>query len=59
MLYEVITTDGFRKKVNLKLLLGQRASIDVVAPDGEILVKANRKFTKGAIRKIEERNNFV
>jgi DNA-directed RNA polymerase subunit beta len=47
--------DGFRKKVNLKLLLGQRASVDVTAPDGEVIVKANRKFTKASIRKIEEK----
>ncbi len=47
--------DGFRKKVNLKLLLGQRASGDVVAADGEVIVKANRKFTKASIRKIEEK----
>jgi DNA-directed RNA polymerase subunit beta len=45
----------YRKKVNTKLLLGQRATFEVVSADGEILVKANRKFTKAAIRKIEEK----
>lgn len=51
----VIDGDTYRKKVNLKLLPGQRASIDVVDADGDVLVKANRKFTKAAIRKISER----
>ncbi len=45
----------YRKKVNPKLLLGQRATVEVVAADGEVLVKANRKFTKAAIRKVEEK----
>ena len=46
---------GFRKTVNLKLLPGQRATADVVAADGEVIVKANRKFTKASIRKLEEK----
>ncbi len=45
----------YRKKVDTKLLLGQRATFEVVDVDGEVLVKANRKFTKAAIRKIEEK----
>jgi DNA-directed RNA polymerase subunit beta len=54
---EEITVEGgkYRKKINTKLLLGQRAAIEVLAADGEVLVKANRKFTKAAIRKIEEK----
>ncbi|MEJ2471504.1 MAG: DNA-directed RNA polymerase subunit beta [Desulfuromonadales bacterium] len=53
---EIVLTDGaYRKKVNTKLLLGQRANVEVVDADGEVLVKANRKFTKAAIRKIEEK----
>ena len=48
-------TRVYRKKVNTKLLLGQRATFEVVDADGEVLVKANRKFTKAAIRKIEEK----
>ena len=51
----VIAADGFRKTVNLKLLPGQRANSDVVAADGEVIVKANRKFTKASIRKLEEK----
>jgi DNA-directed RNA polymerase subunit beta len=44
--------DSFKKKINLDLLAGQRASMDVVGKDGEVIVKANRKFTKAAIRKL-------
>jgi len=47
--------DGYKKRVNLELLAGQRASMDVVAADGEVIVKANRKFTKAAIRKLGEK----
>ncbi|MCD6580436.1 MAG: DNA-directed RNA polymerase subunit beta [Desulfuromusa sp.] len=49
-----IHADGYSKSVNLKLLAGQRAVLDVVDAAGEVLVKANRKFTKAAIRKIAE-----
>ncbi|MDY0269373.1 DNA-directed RNA polymerase subunit beta [Trichloromonas sp.] len=54
---EEIILDGenFKKRANPALLLGQRAPFDVVAPDGEVLVKANRKFTKAAVRKITEK----
>jgi DNA-directed RNA polymerase subunit beta len=51
----VVEGEGYKKRVNLDLLPGQRTSIDVVAPDGEMLVKANRKFTKAAIRKLAEK----
>jgi len=52
---EVFVENGvYRKKVDTKLLLGQRATVEVLAADGEVLVKANRKFTKAAIRKLEE-----
>ncbi len=51
----VIDSDGYRKRVNLELLAGQRATFDVVAPDGDVIVKANRKFTKAAIRKLGEK----
>jgi DNA-directed RNA polymerase subunit beta len=54
---EEIHVDGgvYRKKVDLDLLPGQRATIDVVAADGDVIVKANRKFTKAAIRKLAEK----
>jgi DNA-directed RNA polymerase subunit beta len=51
----VLTEDGYKKKVNLGLLPGQRASVDVVAADGEVVLKGNRKFTKAAIRKLAEK----
>ncbi|MCD4689489.1 MAG: DNA-directed RNA polymerase subunit beta [Desulfuromonadaceae bacterium] len=50
----VFAEDGYKKRVNLELLSGQRASTDIVAENGEVLVKANRKFTKAAIRKLAE-----
>ena len=52
----VLDGDSYKKRVNLELLTGQRASTDVVGNDGEIIVKANRKFTKAAIRKLAENN---
>ncbi|MCK4622486.1 MAG: DNA-directed RNA polymerase subunit beta [Desulfuromonadales bacterium] len=53
---EEISWDGqeYRKVINYDLLSGQRASCDVLAKDGEVLVKANRKFTRAAIRKMKE-----
>ncbi|MHB1399302.1 MAG: DNA-directed RNA polymerase subunit beta [Trichloromonadaceae bacterium] len=51
----VLTEDGYKKKVSLALLPGQRASVDVVAADGEVVLKGNRKFTKAAIRKLAEK----
>ncbi len=53
---EIFVENGtYRKKVDTKLLLGQRATVEVLDDDGEVLVKANRKFTKAAIRKIDEK----
>jgi DNA-directed RNA polymerase subunit beta len=51
----LVSAEGFRKTVDLKLLPGQRAPADVVAADGEVIVKANRKFTRASIRKLEEK----
>ncbi|AKU91683.1 DNA-directed RNA polymerase subunit beta [Vulgatibacter incomptus] len=46
--------DEFSKSVELELLKGQRATHDIVNPKtGEVIVKKNRKFTSGAIKKIE------
>jgi DNA-directed RNA polymerase subunit beta len=54
---EEIILDGenFKKRANPGLLLGQRAPFDVLAADGEVIVKANRKFTKAAVKKIAEK----
>jgi DNA-directed RNA polymerase subunit beta len=54
---ETIFLEGkehFEKSVELELLQGQRATRDVKNPKtGELIVKKNRKFTRGAIKKIE------
>ncbi len=54
---EEIQIDGetVSKVVDPELLSHQKATVDILHPQtGEILVKANRKFTKAAIRKMEE-----
>src|SRR5690349_9304357 len=43
----------FEKSVELELLPGQRATRDIKTKSGEIIVKKNRKFTRGAIKKLE------
>ncbi len=55
---EEINWDGsaYSKGVNFDLLAGQRAMTDVVGTDGELIVKANRKFTRAAIRKMKEQD---
>ena len=43
------------KSVDPELLATQKAALDIVDPaTGEVLLKANRKFTKAAIRKMAE-----
>jgi DNA-directed RNA polymerase subunit beta len=45
----------YSRQVDYELLLNQRATRDIKHPKTkEILVKKNRKFTKGAIRKLQE-----
>ncbi|TWJ13199.1 DNA-directed RNA polymerase subunit beta [Geobacter argillaceus] len=54
---EEIVIDGEKllKTADPELLGNQKAATDIVSPStGEVLVKANRKFTKAAIRKMEE-----
>ncbi len=44
----------YEKSVELDLLPGQRATRDIKnAKTGEVIVKKNRKFTRGAIKKLE------
>jgi DNA-directed RNA polymerase subunit beta len=46
--------DQFEKNVDLDLLPGQRATRDIKNPKtGEVIVKKNRKYTRGAIKKLE------
>lgn len=50
-----IQGDHFCKSVDPELLTLQKAAVDVVDPkNGEVLVKANRKFTKASIKKMVE-----
>src|SRR5208282_4474712 len=50
----ILGKDKFEKSVELDLLSGQRATRDIKNPKtAEVLVKKNRKFTRGAIKKIE------
>jgi DNA-directed RNA polymerase subunit beta len=54
---EEIIIDGERifKVADPELLANQKTTVDILNPQtGEVLVKANRKFTKAAIRKMEE-----
>ncbi|MEZ4359950.1 MAG: DNA-directed RNA polymerase subunit beta [Kofleriaceae bacterium] len=45
----------YARQVDYELLLNQRATRDIKHPKTkEVLVKKNRKFTKGAIRKLQE-----
>ncbi len=55
--FEEVVREGdvYRKKVNLDLLTGQRAHHDIADADGEVIVRANRKFTKAAIKKLAEK----
>jgi DNA-directed RNA polymerase subunit beta len=48
-------TGKFFKKIDFKILLGQRVEEDIFDPKtSEIIVKKNRKFTKAIIRKLQE-----
>jgi DNA-directed RNA polymerase subunit beta len=50
-----VTAQRYTKSVEYDLLPGQRATRDIRHPEtGEILVKKNRKFTRAAIRKLQE-----
>jgi DNA-directed RNA polymerase subunit beta len=54
---EEIIFDGDKivKIADPELLVNQKAAIDITDPkSGEVIVKANRKFTKAAIRKMTE-----
>jgi DNA-directed RNA polymerase subunit beta len=51
----LINGERIAKSVDPELLLNQKATSDIAdSKSGEILLKANRKFTKAAIRKMEE-----
>ncbi|MEI6702618.1 MAG: DNA-directed RNA polymerase subunit beta [Deltaproteobacteria bacterium] len=50
-----INSDSITKSIEPELLTLQKAVVDVAAPkSGEVLVKANRKYTKSSIKKMQE-----
>ncbi len=52
----IVGKNKFELKINPEVLRGQRASRDLKDPGtGEILVKKNRKFTPGVLRKLEQK----
>lgn len=47
--------ESFTKSIDPELLTLQKSAVDVVAPKtGEVIVKANRKYTKASIKKMLE-----
>ncbi|MSM41488.1 MAG: DNA-directed RNA polymerase subunit beta [Geobacter sp.] len=51
----ILSGERLVKTAEPELLINQKATSDIVDPNtGDVLVKANRKFTKAAIRKMEE-----
>ena len=55
---ETIFIEGSKyfKQVNLDVLQGQEASLDVVDDDGKVLVKRGKKFSRGSIRRLAKAN---
>jgi len=52
---EIFTGETLYKSADPELLLNQKAHFDIADPEtGEVILKANRKFTKAAIRKMAE-----
>lgn len=45
-----------RKGIEPDLLTMQKAVVDVIDNKGEVIVKANRKFTKASIKKLQDHN---
>ena len=48
-------TKTFQKNVDFNLLLGQRLSVELRGPEGELIVRKNNKVTKSAIRKLRDK----
>ncbi len=49
----LLGSEEFEKSVDFDLLYNQRATRDVKTKTGEIIVKKNGKFTRGALKKLE------
>jgi len=55
----IVNPEGFQKKVVHNLMVGQRASADIVDPKTkELLVKKNRKITEALMKKLEAAGIF-
>ena len=46
------TEDGWFKETTSELLFNQKATVDVVAPDGTVLCRKDKKFLKNILRKM-------
>ncbi|MCJ7546262.1 MAG: DNA-directed RNA polymerase subunit beta [Deltaproteobacteria bacterium] len=54
-----VNPHGFHKQVVQSLMMGQRASADIINPQtNEVLVKKNRKITEGLIQRLEAAGIF-
>jgi DNA-directed RNA polymerase subunit beta len=55
----VVQADGFHKKVVHSLMVGQKATADILDPaTNEVLIKKNRKITEGIVQKLEAAGIF-
>jgi len=48
------TDDGWMKETTADLLFQQKATVDVVAPDGEVICRQGKKFLKNILRKMRK-----
>ena len=45
---------GWRKETTSDLLFQQKATVDVIAPDGEVIARKDKKFLKNILRKMKK-----
>ena len=48
------SADGWFKKTTVELLFNQKASADIIGPDGKVIVAQDRKFLKNSIAKMRK-----
>jgi DNA-directed RNA polymerase subunit beta len=46
------TDEGWFKETTSDLLFQQKASLDIIAPDGSVICKKDKKFLKNILRKM-------
>ena len=52
----LITSEGLRRKLDLKLLVGTGATVDIyIEGSDDILVRRNKKVTRGAVKRLADR----